>query len=272
MDINGVPGRLTHRTTREDQKRLWFKQRWISETRAIKGYGTNAVLRVECRFDDELGNGHNTFAITAEVTKQVNKAGTGLPPRYRAEPIAAGCLHDDIAAVFPELAYLIPWHLTSSDGPMHYIANTVYLAGNRDHNGLRKGETRQLTTRDGELRWELVAVNSLGISISTTPTGLKYQGSETVPLFILEQHATGDIPPATPKLEWRRALKIGEGKKRELDAARRTANWPEATDEELSVEPDQLKQALEERAPALMVRFKADMIRSGFVWSPEDMK
>jgi hypothetical protein len=31
-----------------------------------------------------------------------------------------------IAAVWPEFAHLLKWHLTSTDGPMHYIANTLY--------------------------------------------------------------------------------------------------------------------------------------------------
>jgi hypothetical protein len=29
---------------------------------------------------------------------------------------------------FPELQQYFKWHLTSTDGPMHYIANTIYWA------------------------------------------------------------------------------------------------------------------------------------------------
>jgi len=39
---------------------------------------------------------------------------------------ACGCLHDEIRQHFPELAHLIKWHLVSTDGPLHYIANTLY--------------------------------------------------------------------------------------------------------------------------------------------------
>src|SRR5262245_39920246 len=102
------------------------------------------VIVAEVRFDDQCGNGHNTFAITAEIFE---------PPYQRGEPSkihdpsgikcwlsACGCCHDDIAKHFPELAPLIKWHLVSSVGPMHYLANATYLAGNRDYNGRAAGE------------------------------------------------------------------------------------------------------------------------------------
>lgn len=262
MDVLGVPGRLTHRTTQPGQAAgLWFRQRWISEARPISGYGLGAVIRAEIRFDDDPSNGHNTFAITGDVYAIVRK--------HRRD-IAGGCLHDDIAAIFPELASLICWHLTSTDGPMHYLANTVHHAGDRDCWGLRKGETRQVKTRDGSPRWELVAVNSLGIAISGTPTGLAYTGAETVPLFILEQHWTGESPPVVPTLEWRPSVSVGEGKARELDHARSAAVWPEATDADLCQEPDALRAVLTARLPALLADFRRDMEATGFYWSPED--
>jgi hypothetical protein len=40
---------------------------------------------------------------------------------------SCGCLHDQIAEHFPELAGVIRWHLcTESTGPMHYVANAVH--------------------------------------------------------------------------------------------------------------------------------------------------
>lgn len=59
---------------------------------------------------------------------------------------------------------------------------------------------------------------------------------------------------------------IGEGKERELDGAREAAVWPDATDEQLSVPKDELKQALLDRLPALMKEFKADVEELGFVY------
>lgn len=263
----GVPGRLTHRTTKPGQPAgLWFKQRWISEARPVKGYGSGATLRVESRFDDELGNGHNTFAITAEVRGPARR--TRGSYMSEGETLAGGCLHEDIARVFPELAALIPWHLTSADGPMHYLANAVYHAGNRDYNGLRKGETRPLMTRDGQPRFKLVAVNGLGVALSDTPTGREYTGAGTVPLFILRQDWIGEALPAVPRLEWRPDCTIGEGKARDLDAARRVAVWPEATDAELSAEPAELRAMLAARLPALLARSRADIEAAGFLWAP----
>lgn len=125
MSVLGVPGRLTHRTVKPGQApHLWFKQRWVSERRAIAGYPAGCTLQVEVRFDDDCGNRHNSFAVTATVWN----------PRRRDDIEAGGCLHDEVAEVFPELAPLIKWHLCSADGPMHYVANTVYWAaqGNFD--------------------------------------------------------------------------------------------------------------------------------------------
>lgn len=72
-------------------------------------------MSVTIRYDDECGNGHNTFSITGTIK--------GLGAH---EIEMAGCLHDEISEYFPEFAHLIKWHLVSSDSPLHYIANTKY--------------------------------------------------------------------------------------------------------------------------------------------------
>lgn len=264
--VHGVPGRLTHRTTKPggESGQLWTRQRWISETRPIAGYGPGAIIRAEIRFDDDCNNGHNSFAITGEVTTE-NRSKRGL------DVIACGCLHEDIAKAFPELAPLIRWHLCSTDGPMHGIANALYHAGDRDHYGLRAGETRQIINGRSKLpAWELQAVNAPGVGISSTPTGAQYRDSATVPLFILTNRFDGlaeDLPPV-PALQWVPSVHVGEGKARDLDAARSCAIWPDATDEELTQEPAALKAALEARMPQLLEDFAAAMIGAGFYMSP----
>lgn len=81
-------------------------------------YGRHAALVVSVRYDDSCGNGHNSFAITGEIyTPRANRS---------RNIIACGCLHDDIIRLFPELKPYVKWHLTSTDGPLHYIANTVF--------------------------------------------------------------------------------------------------------------------------------------------------
>ena len=154
--------------------------------------GEPQTLIANVRHDDQCHNGHNTFAITATLYG---------PNRHTGEPntkhesgkmlwlCACGCLHEMIAKYLPELAHLIKWHLCSTDGPMHYLANTTYHASDLDC-------------------W----------------------GRDT--------------------------------KDRDLDAARHTAIWPEATDEDL-IAP-RLKARLTDRLPALLVEFKKDIEALGF--------
>ena len=59
--------------------------------RPVEGYGKGAAIWAHVRYDDECGNGHNTFAIT----------GTVRVPKQR-DAAAGGCLHDDLALAFPE--------------------------------------------------------------------------------------------------------------------------------------------------------------------------
>lgn len=62
----------------------------------------------------------------------------------------------------------------------------------------------------------------------------------------------------------------GEGKARDLDAARRAAIWPDASDEILSADKATLSAALAERLPDLIAEFRRDMLATGFLWAPED--
>ena len=103
----------------------------------FKEKGQTFGLVATVRHDDDCGNGHNTFSITADLWELKNGMKKGN------EPVACGCLHDEIEKYFPtRLAQFLKWHLASTDGPMHYLANTLYMAGDRDCHGLRKGEIR----------------------------------------------------------------------------------------------------------------------------------
>lgn len=205
--------------------------------------GKPETMIVEVRYDDECGNGHNTFAITAEIYQTQRYPGEKTIIHEKGGPLwlnSCGCLHDEIAKRFPELHHLIKFHLCSSDGPIHYIANTLYHAGDKDHNGLRVGERRQLRDRKtGILAWKL----------QDLPT---------------EKYVDADTKPEPITLEWEPWETIGEGKERELNSARTSACWPEATDEELC-SPD-LKEKLEARLPALLESFQAAVEGLGFVF------
>lgn len=132
MSIFGVAGRLKTRTVCAKTKvGCWEHQNWISERRTKVVNGETVLMHAEIRFDDHCHNGHNDFAIT----------GFGWYDHYKSRDWDfGGCCHEMIAEVFPELEPLIKWHLVSTDSPMHYLANALYLAGDLDHNGRRKGE------------------------------------------------------------------------------------------------------------------------------------
>ena len=109
-----------------DDNGLVKGQKFVSEFRDC---GNGEKLRVNLRFDDQCNNGHMTFSITGDIY-----AGR--------RDVGGGCCHELISQVFPELKGLIKWHLVSTDEPMHYLANTLFLAGDKDCWGLSKGEVQ----------------------------------------------------------------------------------------------------------------------------------
>jgi hypothetical protein len=190
------------------------------------------------RYDDSCRNGHNTFSITGimyDITSSIKE-------------IAGGCLHEEISKHFPELQPLLKWHLCSSDGPLHYIGNTIYHASNRDHWGLLAGEFRQHTSRgkyqnngvEGVPKWELAKPN------------------------VTEVYATEC--PKSITLQWKPSGITGTGKERDLQAARSSAIWPEATDEQLCQPKEQLEEMLKARLPKLMQEFRTMVESLGFVY------
>lgn len=305
--INGVPGRFCNviqwpAGNARHCGRI-ANQSWVSEARDVSAeYGGKSQMRVNIRFDDNCKNGHESFAITADVKDLSIRNGNRF--------VAGGCLHDDIKRFFPELAPLIKWHLTSTDGPLHYVANTVYLAGNRDHNGRLKGEPYRFET--------VVTVGSSPLPANVKSNFKKFLQDLTAEtelslLDISEIEHDKDSKTFKPKYTfngvpctkwhecpfdnkeeaelWRgiikthiaalahgghyikfekRATAWGEGKAREFEAAREAAVWPEATDEQLSLEPGQLKALLMQRLPALQAEFKAAVTGAGFLWSAEE--
>jgi hypothetical protein len=296
--IHGVPGRFFAAHAWDAER--FSTQTWKSEQRHIDGYGDEGRISVEIRFDDNCKNGHNTFAITADITAVHGR---------RREWAAGGCMHDEIARVFPELAPLIQWHLTSADGPMHYIANAVYLASNRDHYGLAEGEpsafdyavkigNSPITHRIKKSFWEW-------LQRRIDPVRDPRASAEFLLQSVHHKKKAGDTYDFAPKYtfvgfndetwhacpfdsseearEWAHALndpkmtveflkiptQYSKGKPRELDAARNAAVWPDATDEELSVEPAELRKVLEARLPKLLADFRAAVTGAGLQWRPQ---
>lgn len=209
-----------------------------SQSRSIERDTGKSIVKVKVRFDDEYKNGHNTFAITAEVYE---------PHRVPVESFitrngrnywlaACGCMHDEIAQAFPEYAHLIKWHLMSTDEPRHYVANTVYHAD--EH-----GPTHAWVYYTGE----------------PDPVGID-EGSERLIGYV----KAGKASEAEGKPGYRVVWDEKTAKVRNLDHARASAVWPEATDEDLTAPG--LEERLQARLPALMAAFRADMEAFGFTW------
>lgn len=181
--------------------------------------GREYVLIAKVRYDDECGNGHNTFAITGEI--------------WQAK---SGRIHEDIAKRLPELAPYIKWHLVSSDGPMHYIANTVYHAQGY---GPRYAWIYYTGPSD-----------PLGIE------GAKER--------LLGYERADKAKEAEGQPGYRIVWDEKTAKEANLDHARSSAVWPDATDEDL-LAPG-LKGRLQARLPRLMEEFKAAVESLGFVY------
>ena len=230
--INGVPGALA----REREGQRLIKQVWRSKTRLTP---RGSFLRVEVRHDDSCGNGRPSFAVTA------TEKGNGID--------AAGCFHGEVAETFPELEPLLKWHLCFTDGPMHYLANTMFLAGDRDCWGMKKGEVK-LSERQ--------ALHGKDIH-SQYDWQEKYRQDGWLPLSMISHN---EYDPSFPVKLMPLVQRRGEGKERELDSARKAAIWPEATDDVLCSPPEVLKYALEARLPELLKEFREVVESTGLAW------
>lgn len=196
------------------------------------------VLIASARYDDSCHNGYNSFSLTAEVWRATSQGHI-----IGKDWIYGGCLHDEIIKHIPELAPYVKWHLTSSDGPMHYLENTLYNASERDCWGLLKGEFRPYRAKDGVPRW----------SIPFQPA-----------YALCNNSVESETEPAPVTLRYQREGRTGEGKARDLAGARVSAVWPEATDEELTA--PNIEARLNARLPKLLEDFRQAMESLGFTY------
>ena len=256
------------------------KNQKITKTKTIG----NERLTVTIRHDDECGNGHNTFAITGDLyTKRTYKNGIIV-----WQDDACGMLHDEVARFFPDLAPLLKWHLCSTDGLMHYVANTLFHAGDKDCWGKRKGEPKNFETvvrfldvpishklPQKFITWlqSLETFDSLTITPVHHKTDPKtFKPKYTFLLYSIDKWHTCPFDSLAEAVEWQDALRYytpqfvstptawGEGKDPDLAAARSCAFWPEA---ELA---DFTEEKLLARLPALMADFKAAVESLGLVY------
>ncbi len=274
--------------------------------------GTDLTVTIEARFDDECGNGHNSFFLKAWAY-EANKPKIDRYWRQLSE--------EAIAHHFPEYAHLLKWNHTSTDGPMAYLSNTLYHACDRDHNGQRAGDPVQTdivvalevkgekhthtipiyepnpfssTANNFPAFWE--AINNEGgfhkMRLFNKPTNERtvltlvcgahslHGGTKLHPRDIDTGYAVSGFTFLTEAMQkeglqtvvdlWNgradlvlhaEVKEVSEGYPPDLEAARRSAVWLDATIEQL-----QDVDLLVARLPALMQEFKADMESLGFVY------
>src|SRR5688572_4508458 len=98
---------------------------WMRKTawKVFREGGEKFRIRAEYGFDDGFAARHNQ-APYFSVTGETNRIERGLWCED-----SGGCIHEQVAKHFPELAPVIKWHGTAFPfEPMHYVANAVYWA------------------------------------------------------------------------------------------------------------------------------------------------
>lgn len=247
------------------------KNQKMKRLKTIDYHGEPADIIVTIRHDNECGNGHNTFSITGSIYKKGCRTDSAF--------LTGGCIHDEIQKHFPDLSEAINYHLTSTDGPMHYVANALYHASDKDCWGHRKGEPcrfkKQLYFEGFPIRikadeefinW-LETLEHLDLEVMPVrhKPDSSYDWKPKYTLIGYEMDTWHKAPFDTERdaLEFLAALQthkmivknvatdIGKGKEPDLAAARNCAIWPDA---ELS---DFTKEKLENRLPRLMENFHA---------------
>lgn len=228
-------------------KSVLVKNQVQKKVKFYKENGISYKMVVKIRYDDQCGNGHNSFAITCIIFEKIGS-------RFRE--FAGGCCHDEIAKHFPEIKSLIKWHLCNVDAPMHYIANTLYHISDKDCQGLKAGEfcsfTYDVKTGDNVLF-------TSKIFYSFRNWLHRDEAKAEAELF-----CQNIKPELNPEIVQVGSGSPSSGKAREFDAARSSAIWPEATDKELL--SSDLKQKLIDRLPALIAEFQKAVTDLGFVY------
>jgi hypothetical protein len=100
---------------REDGKHYDEQYGFYTPSRTIRWGSGHGIITAKVVLHT-LGYQDPYLSITAEI-----KGGN-------RNDSASGCLHEEVAKAFPEIAHLLKWHLTDgvSGMPMHYKANGLY--------------------------------------------------------------------------------------------------------------------------------------------------
>lgn len=257
-------------------------------------------LVVKACWDDCCGNKRNSLSVTGAVYDRSLK---------RDQVIISGCIHEIILTadgIPQEVKDLIPFHLCSSDSPMHYRANVMYHAGDKDCWGKRRGEA---TKRDAyavignspikhKLQGKMLALVKRLLEIGEQECYIvsvehkwgpgetyKFKPKYTILIGPEEAPRWHECPfdLVAEAEQWRDACLDGlvrleqvetewsEGKERDLEAARSVAvgQWPEGHELTLTDEQlmsDELPAILDARLPILLAEMRRRVEAVGLVW------
>ncbi len=263
--------------------------------RVITGQNDKCNYKFEIGFTKFAGQAPY-FSITGD-TWELGK------PAIERYSMGSGAL--TLGEYVPELAYLDQYHLMSTEQPMHYVANSVYHASAKDCHGLLKGEKQykdefvlkfegfpfsfkaKSAGFDACLKqtthwkaWKVQAVEhppekNSSYKYSPNYTFINSVGelitSEWYKCDFRDEDEAQEMFTALQTLKWSyKAVpvlyRVGEGKEPDLDAARRSACWPDAQLEDFTIEK------LEARLPKLMKQFKKDLKKAGIDWPVESVE
>lgn len=207
---------------------------------------TKCDLVIDIRYDDQCGNGHNSFAITGNLFKAGGRGDNAH--------LAGGCIHEIIEKHAPELRPYIKWHFMNSGGPMYYIENTLYHARDTDYNGLKQGEygafvkTVMVEAKTNGEKVEIFNTGTMYLNRQNNPNLAKSNDREAKKLAIFLEGVKPELNPVVETIDCEYSK--SKGKEIELKAARSCAIWPEATLEDFT------KENLEARLPQLIKDFQ----------------
>lgn len=182
---------------------------------------------------------------------------------------------------------LLPFASSTNGIPVHYLANTKYFASDRDSWGRRAGEpimyryyincpdnTLVAFKSTRLLRFFETAQYPISTKESVTGFGSHYfkfvdsagteagEVTESICVYTLLAQRTVEGLNALYSAQghqgifgntYKEPYVFAKGKERELDKARKAANWPEATDEDLTAPG--LEERLKARIPVLQQRY-----------------
>lgn len=295
--INGVPGqmyRLGLHPENGDQK-LFHIQVWQSEFYPDPQYEDGRALRVVLRYDTTGGKAANTFRVGSQYDNPIHGVEAGDEAISRVFPSLVPLLRwHGMTGRGPE-NYIRDTLFEAGDqdifgrkaGDPTAWQQVIYFGDSPvpheiDLDFARFLKDRMIEAGEGvfmpnrslrSLKIEEVMEGDPSILASDRPR-YRFEGMDV---------DWSRCPFKSRKIAeaWQKAIStcacrfqfvpvsFARGKAQNLEAARRAAFWPDATDEDLMQEPTALAKALNERLPKLMEEFKAAIEGVGFHWEPE---